>query len=117
MSEHRTLELHSRKARSDGWHGGNARHYWITEAIPIDTLKVMHNLIAEIPISGIVSNDETAAKARFIVTACNAHDDLVAACEALLEAWEGYEMLAALDTDVYNQAKAAVQKARPTDED
>jgi hypothetical protein len=39
-------------------------------------------------------------------------DALLAACEALLEAWEGYEMLAALDYRIQDQAAAAIAKAR-----
>jgi len=54
-----------------------------------------------------------------IVQACNAYPALLEACkaqqaaiEAILEAWDGYEMLAALDCNFYidaqNKARAAL---------
>ncbi len=36
---------------------------------------------------------------------------LLAACKALLEAFEGYEMLAALDATVQEQARVAIARA------
>lgn len=37
--------------------------------------------------------------------------DLLEACEALLDAFEGYEMMAALDYKVQDLARAAITKA------
>lgn len=39
-------------------------------------------------------------------------DALLAACEALLSAWDGYEMTAALDVNIRNQTLAAIAAAR-----
>ena len=40
--------------------------------------------------------------------------ELLEACKALLSAFEGYEMLAALDSTVQEQARAAIAKAEAT---
>ena len=37
------------------------------------------------------------------------------ALEELVDAWDGYEMLAALDADVYRKAQAALEAAKDSD--
>lgn len=50
---------------------------------------------------------EACANAEFIVRACNAHDDLLAACEAICGVFEGQE-----DAPLYVlKARAAIAKA------
>ena len=57
---------------------------------------------------GETSNEQAWANARLIAAA----PDLLAACEAMLDAWCGYEMLAALDINTQNLVEDAIAKAR-----
>ncbi len=43
--------------------------------------------------------------------ALTASPRLLAACKAMLDAWDGYEMLAALDSNVRQEAEAAIAEA------
>ena len=54
-----------------------------------------------------VPAEETEGNATLIAAA----PELLEACKALLSAFEGYEMLAALDSTVQEQARAAIAKA------
>lgn len=53
-----------------------------------------------------VTTDEAEANARFIVLACNAHDDLLAACERALECLTMDE-----EDDLTRCLRAAIRKA------
>lgn len=49
--------------------------------------------------------------AEFIVRACNAHDDLVAALEAMVKTWDAY-LTRPTGYPAYNKAVAALAKAK-----
>ena len=57
---------------------------------------------------------ETEANADFIVQACNAHDELLAACEDFVYAIEGYEKRTGIIQfhPSVDRARAAIAKAR-----
>jgi len=67
--------------------------------------------------SGIPTLEQARANAAFIVQACNAHDALVAATTKMLAAWDGYEMLAALDYKVREAVEAAIALATEATDD
>ena len=52
-----------------------------------------------------------AANATFIVTACNAHDDLLAACKAAAELHAQYHVLSPHERRVFQQLRTAIEKA------
>lgn len=65
-----------------------------------------HDLRDSVPAMRLIhDSDDIAANAEFVVRACNAHDDLLAACEALMNSLP-------YDKPAVAQAKAAIAKAR-----
>lgn len=57
-------------------------------------------------------HDVARANAELIVRAVNSHDALVEALEEMYAAWDGYEMLAALDFNIQDKVKAALEAAK-----
>lgn len=64
--------------------------------------------IAPVEFPGLLAALEAAAQGMGVETG---KAEMVKACKALLEAFEGYEMLAALPIDVAEKARAAIAKA------
>ena len=66
--------------------------------------------------------EDNKANAHFIVTACNAHADLLAACEAVVEAfwyedeYDGNKVCDCAMCTAYRMAQAAIAKATSEDE-
>ena len=60
----------------------------------------------------VVARVDDERTARFIVRACNAHDELVAACEWLMKAFQIHAPLHDFDLPGYAAAKAALAKAK-----
>jgi hypothetical protein len=74
-------------------------------------------VVANIP--PISTTDHHEANAAFIVTACNAHHDLLEACKLALSEFEAYEYSESIDDPawpVIQQLRAAIAKAKAGEE-
>lgn len=75
-------------------------------------------LIAEVFTSvGGVYRVNAYVRASNIVRAVNAHDALLTATSEMLAAWDGYEMLAALDHHIRERVEAAIALATEATDD
>jgi hypothetical protein len=59
------------------------------------------------------TSSESYANAVFIVRACNSHDDLLAALEAMLTQWKSWDLKGSpTDDEIMENAENAIRKAR-----